>query len=153
MTCVPDARSIAGCGHGSDTLWLAGRGWQVTAVDFATPALAYARSTAEGMGPDVVERIDRVEADLATWTPPRDEYDLVVCLYVHVAGSVEEMVRRTATGSLAAGPCSWSAIAPIDPATGAATAAAGQVQVSVEAALAALAGTGVDAVIRARRRA
>ena len=32
------------------------------------------------------------------------------------------------------------------PATGAATAAAGQVQVSVEAALAALAGTGVDAV-------
>jgi hypothetical protein len=57
----------------------------------------------------------------------------------------------------------------VDPATGAATAAAGQVQVSVEAALAALdpdrwepvvaeerrrspAGTGVDAVIRARRR-
>ena len=50
------------------------------------------------MGPDVVARIDWVEADLATWTPPRDEYDLVVCLYVHVAGSVEEMVRRTATG-------------------------------------------------------
>ena len=59
--------------------------------------------------------------------------------------------------------------ATIDPATGAATAAAGQAQVSVETALAALdpcqwqpivaeersrpmAGTGVDAVIRARRR-
>ncbi len=58
---------------------------------------------------------------------------------------------------------------PIDPATGAATAAAGQVQVSAHAALAALdpaqwqpivagerpratAGTGVDGVIRARRR-
>jgi hypothetical protein len=57
---------------------------------------------------------------------------------------------------------------PIDPAIGAITAAAGQVGVSVEAALAALdpgqwqpvvadeprptAGTGVDAVIRARRR-
>ncbi len=58
---------------------------------------------------------------------------------------------------------------PIDPGTGAATAAANQVQVSIEAALAALdsnvwelvvaeerplavAGTGVDAVIRARRR-
>jgi len=25
----------AGCGHGSDTLWLAAGGWQVTAVDFA----------------------------------------------------------------------------------------------------------------------
>jgi hypothetical protein len=59
---------------------------------------------------------------------------------------------------------------PIDPETGAATAAANQVQVSVEAAVAALdakvwevlvaeerpravAGSGVDAVIRARRRA
>jgi hypothetical protein len=58
---------------------------------------------------------------------------------------------------------------PIDPATGAATAAAGQAQVSVDAALAVLgsdqwvqvvaedrprprAGTGVDVVIRATRR-
>ena len=40
----------AGCGHGSDTLWLAARGWQVTAVDFAATALAHARSTAEAMG-------------------------------------------------------------------------------------------------------
>src|SRR3954470_11680358 len=82
----------AGCGHGSDTLWLAARGWQVTAVDFAATALAYARSTAEAIGPDVAKRVDWVEADLAIWTPQPDESDLVVCLYVHVAGSVEEMV-------------------------------------------------------------
>ena len=88
----------AGCGHGSDALWLATRGWQVTAVDFAATALAHARSTAEAMGPDVAERIDWVEADLATWTPQQDTYDLVACLYVHVAGSVEEMVQRMATG-------------------------------------------------------
>jgi SAM-dependent methyltransferase len=55
----------AGCGHGSDTLWLAARGWQVTAVDFAATALAYARSTAEAMGPDVAERVDWGKADLA----------------------------------------------------------------------------------------
>src|SRR3954449_6215812 len=61
----------AGCGHGSDTLWLAARGWRVTAVDFAATALAYARSTAAGLGPDVAERIDWVEGDLATWTPRR----------------------------------------------------------------------------------
>src|SRR3954454_6850254 len=76
----------AGCGHGSDTLWLAAHGWQVTAVDFAATALAYARSTAAGMGPEVAERIEWVEADLATWRPRPDQYDLVVCLYVHVAG-------------------------------------------------------------------
>ena len=70
----------AGCGHGSDTLWLAARGWRVTAVDFAAPALTYARSTADAMGPGIAERIDWVEADLATWMPQRDEYDLVVSL-------------------------------------------------------------------------
>jgi SAM-dependent methyltransferase len=159
----------AGCGHGSDALWLAARGWQVTAVDFAATALAHARSTAEAMGPDVAERVDWVEADLATWAPQRDGYDLVVCLYVHVAGSVEEMVQRMATGVARGGTLFLVGHRAIDPATGAATAAAGQVQVSVEAALAALdpgqwqpivaderprptAGTGVDAVIRARRR-
>ncbi|HWH66229.1 MAG TPA: class I SAM-dependent methyltransferase, partial [Gaiellales bacterium] len=128
----------AGCGHESDTLWLAAREWHVTAVDFAATALAHARSTAEAMGADVAERIDWVEADLATWTPRRDAYDLVVCLYVHVAGSVEEMVQRVATGVARGGTLFLVGHRPIDPATGAATAAAGQVQVSVEAALAAL---------------
>jgi 2-polyprenyl-3-methyl-5-hydroxy-6-metoxy-1,4-benzoquinol methylase len=159
----------AGCGHGSETLWLAARGWHVTAVDFATTALAYARSTAEAMGPEVAERIDWVEANLATWTPPREVYDLVVCLYVHVAGSVEEMVQRLAAGVAGGGTLFLVGHRPIDPTTGAATAAARQVQVSVEAALAALdpdrwelvvaadrprplAATGIDAVIRARRR-
>ena len=159
----------AGCGHGSDTLWLAARGWQVTAVDFAATALASARSAAEAIGPDVAERIDWVDADLATWTPQRDGYDLVVCLYVHVAGSVEEMVQRLATGVARGGTLFLVGHRPIDPDTGAATGAAGQVQISVEAALAGLdpdrwevivaadrlrpvAGTGVDAVIRARRR-
>src|SRR3954451_6936870 len=128
----------AGCGHGSDTLWLAARGWQVTAVDFAATALAYARSTAEGMRPEVAGRIDWVEADLATWMPQPEQYDLVVCLYVHVAGSVEEMVQRMATGVARGGTLFLVGHRPIDPATGAATAAAGQVQVSVEAGLAAL---------------
>jgi 2-polyprenyl-3-methyl-5-hydroxy-6-metoxy-1,4-benzoquinol methylase len=159
----------AGCGHGSDTLWLAARGWRVTAVDFAATALAHARSTAAAMGPDVAERIDWFQADLGTWAPERDGYGLVVCLYVHVAGSVEEMVERMARGVARGGTLFLVGHRPIDPVTGAATAAAGQVQVSVDAAVAALdpdrwelfvaddrprpsAGTGVDAVIRARRR-
>ena len=66
----------AGCGHGSDTLWLAARGWQVTAVDFEAAALAHARSTAEGVGPDVAERIDWVEAARAALDPAR--WELVV---------------------------------------------------------------------------
>jgi SAM-dependent methyltransferase len=167
---LPPGRALdAGCGHGSDTLWLAARGWQVTAIDFSATALAFARSTAEAMGPDIAERINWIEADLGTWTPQPDEYDLVVSLYVHVAGSVEEMVQRMAIGVADSGTLFLVGHRPIDPATGAPTAAAGQVQVSVEEARAALdpdrwalavaedrprptAGTGVDAVIRARRR-
>jgi len=116
----------AGCGHGSDTLWLAARGWQRSPRS-TSPRRRWhmPRSTAEAMGPDVAERIDWVEADLATWTPQRDEYDLVVCLYVHVAGPVEEMVQRMATGVARGGTLFLVGHRPIDPATGAVTAAAG----------------------------
>jgi SAM-dependent methyltransferase len=150
-------------------MWLAARGWRVTAVDFSTTALDHARSTAERLGADVAERIDWVEADLGTWTPPPGRYDLVVCLYVHVAGSVPEMVRRLGTGVAPGGTLLLVGHRPEDPTTGAPTPAAGQVQVSVDTALAALdpggweilvaedrpreaAGTGVDAVVRAIRR-
>lgn len=158
----------AGCGHGAETLWLAAHGWEVTAVDFSASALAHARSTAEALGPDIAARIAWVEGDLAVWTPPRDHFDLVVCLYVHVAGSVEDMVRRMASGVAPGGTLFMVGHRPIDPATGNRTAAASQVQVSVESAVAgldpsewdlvvaeerprAVAGTGVDAVILARR--
>jgi hypothetical protein len=78
------------------------------------------------------------------------------------------MVRRMATGVAPGGTLLLVGHRPVDPDTGAATPAAGQVQVSVETAVAALdrhrweievaeerpraaARTGVDAVIRARR--
>ena len=167
---APGRALDAGCGHGADTLWLAAQGWKVTAVDFSAAALAHGRSMAEAAGVELAQRVDWVEGDLATWAAGPGQYDLVVCLYVHVAGSVEEMIRRMATGVASAGTLFLVGHRPIDPSTGAATAAASQVQVSVEAAVAALdaelwelvvaeerpravAGSGVDAVIRARRRA
>ncbi|HEY4015856.1 MAG TPA: class I SAM-dependent methyltransferase [Polyangiaceae bacterium] len=167
---LPPGRALdAGCGHGADTLWLAVHGWQVTAVDFSAAALAHGRAMAEAAGADVAARVDWVEGDLATWTPEPGRYDLVACLYVHVAGSVEAMVRRMANGVASRGTLFLVGHRPIDPSTGAATAAANQVQVSVEGAVAALdskvwewvvaeerpravAGTGVDAVVCARRR-
>jgi 2-polyprenyl-3-methyl-5-hydroxy-6-metoxy-1,4-benzoquinol methylase len=89
----PGTALDAGCGHGAETLWLAGHGWHVTAVDFSSAAHAHARATAEATG-----LADWVEADLGVWAPRESHYDLVVCLYVHVAGSVTEMVRRMASG-------------------------------------------------------
>lgn len=170
LASLPPGRALdAGCGHGADTLWLAVRGWQVTAVDFSAAALAHGRSMAEAAGADVARRIHWLEGDLAAWVVEPEQYELVVCLYVHVAGSVEAMVRRMGEGVAPGGTLFMVGHRPIDPSTGAATAAAHQVQVSVEAAVAALdaerwdllvaeerarsvSGTGVDAVLRARRR-
>lgn len=166
---APGRALDAGCGNGAEALWLAARGWQVTALDFSAAALAHGRSMAEAAGPDIAARIAWIESDLTAWTVEPQRYDLVVCLYVHVAGSVEDMVARMANGVAPGGTLFLVGHRPIDPATGAATAAANQVQVSVEAAVAALdtsvwelvtaeerpraiAGTGVDAVVRARRR-
>jgi 2-polyprenyl-3-methyl-5-hydroxy-6-metoxy-1,4-benzoquinol methylase len=170
LASLPPGRALdAGCGHGAETLWLAAQGWEVTAVDFSASALEHARSTAEALGSDIAARISWVEGDLALWTPARDHFDLVVCLYVHVAGSMNEMVQRLASGVAPGGPLFLVGHRPLDPATGKPTAAAGQVQVSIEAARAALttsewelvvaeerlravSGTGVDALIRAERR-
>ena len=159
----------AGAGHGSETLWLAGRGWRVVAVDFSATAIGHARATAERLGPEMVGRVEWVEADLSTWSPSPARYDLVTCLYVHVAGSVADLVRRLAAGVAPGGKLLLVGHRPVDPATGAPTRAAGQVQISVEEAVAALdpadwevsvaeerprriAGTGVDAVVCATAR-
>ena len=160
----------AGAGHCAETLWLASRGWRVAAVDFSTTILEHARSRAEGLGADVAARIEWIAADLATWIPPPERYDLVACLYVHVAGSVPAMVRQLAAGVTTGGTLLLVGHQPIDPMTGEPTRAAGQVQVSVDIALATLepgrwqvvvaedrprevAGSGVDAVVHARRLA
>lgn len=159
----------AGCGHGAEALCLAMSGWKVTAIDFSPTALQHGQSTALAMGADVAERITWVEGDLGSWTPPSQRFDLVSCLYVHVAGSVHELVTRLGSGVAPGGTLLLVGHAPIDPATGKPTPAAGQVQVSVAEAIEALdpngwqiiaaeerpraaAGTGVDAVIRAVRR-
>jgi len=165
----PGSALDAGCGHGAEAIRLAAAGWQVTAVDFSATALEFARSSALAVGPDVANHIEWLQGDLGTWAPQPGRHDLVSCLYVHVAGSVAEMVRRLASGVAPGGTLFLLGHRPVDPATGAPTPAAGQVQVSVEEAVEvldpqvwdvviaeerprAVAGSGVDAVVRAVRR-
>lgn len=162
----------AGCGHGAEAIWLAAAGWTVTAVDFSRAALEHGQATAQGFDPDVAARIAWVEGDLGAWTPDEGYFDLVSCLYVHVAGplgSVGEMVSRLAAGVAPDGTLLLVGHRPVDPATGEPTPAASQVQVSVEEALEvldpqeweiqvaeerprAVLGSGVDAVVRAVRQ-
>ncbi|MBN9797438.1 SAM-dependent methyltransferase [Pseudonocardia sp. UM4_GMWB1] len=168
---LPAGRALdAGCGHGAETMWLAARGWTVTALDFSPAVLEHARATAEeALGAEIAGRIDFIEGDLTTWAPEPGYFDLVVFLYVHSAGAVHELIQRMASGVIPGGTLFLVGHRPIDPDTGAETPAAGQVQVSVDEARAALgseqwdiavaedrrrpaAKSGVDAVICARRR-
>jgi 2-polyprenyl-3-methyl-5-hydroxy-6-metoxy-1,4-benzoquinol methylase len=83
----------AGCGQGVDALWLAQRGWRVTAVDVSPTAVNTARELAAGNPVDGA--VDWIVADLATWQPP-ERYDLVVSQYVHPTIPFGDFVTRLA---------------------------------------------------------
>lgn len=84
----------AGCGTGTEALWLAERGWDVTAGDISATALttAEARATAAGLS----ERIDWVEVDLSRWEPEQT-WDLVVTSYAHAQIGQLSLYRRIAS--------------------------------------------------------
>jgi cyclopropane fatty-acyl-phospholipid synthase-like methyltransferase len=79
---VPGTAVEAGCGEGSEAVWLASHGWQVTAADISSEALAGAAQRAAEEG--LIDRVDWVEADLTVWEPST-QFDLVTTNYAHPA--------------------------------------------------------------------
>jgi len=69
-----------GCAEGGDAIWLAGRGWRVTAVDVSATALTRAATHAATAG--VADRIDFQRHDLAH-SFPTGAFDLISALYLH----------------------------------------------------------------------
>ncbi len=86
-------------GEGRNAVWLAERGWQVTAVDFSTVGLAKARQLAARRGVTVAW----VTADLVEWEPPRAAFDLVVIAYLHAGPRLLATVLERAVDALAPG--------------------------------------------------
>jgi SAM-dependent methyltransferase len=90
---APGEALEAGCGEGADAIWLARRGWTVTAVDVSAVALARAASAARAAdealsaggeaGGDVARRITWRREDLLTWVPEPERYDLVSAQFMH----------------------------------------------------------------------
>jgi SAM-dependent methyltransferase len=95
---APGTALDAGAGEGADAIWLAGRGWQVTAVDVSGVALGRAAGHAAKAGDGVAARISWLREDLIEWTPPEDAYDLVTSQYIHLPGAL----RHTFFARLAA---------------------------------------------------
>jgi SAM-dependent methyltransferase len=82
----PPGRALdLGAGEGRHAIWLADRGWHVTAVDFSTVGIARGQEEAAGRGLEV----DWVVADVTTWRPePGTAFDLVLVAYLHVPEDV-----------------------------------------------------------------
>jgi SAM-dependent methyltransferase len=80
---TPGTALDVGCGEGADALWLAGRGWQVTAVDISPVALARAAEQAAAAGSEIARRISWEQADLLSWCP-RTQVDLVSAQFLHL---------------------------------------------------------------------
>lgn len=101
-----------GCGEGADAIWLAGRGWRVTATDISGVALRRAAEHAATAGVTV----DWQHHDLGV-SFPEGTFDLVSAQFLHSLGDLprEKILRRAAAavapggillieGHLSAGP-------------------------------------------------
>jgi SAM-dependent methyltransferase len=73
-----------GCGEGADAIWLASRGWTVTAADISAVALERAASHAAERGHAVADRISWRQADLFSWDPGAQQYDLVSAQFMYL---------------------------------------------------------------------
>jgi thioredoxin reductase/SAM-dependent methyltransferase len=71
-----------GCGEGADALWLARKGWQVTALDVSQVAVERGRRMVAERAPELAERIAWVRTDLAGCSPPEGAFDLVSAQYL-----------------------------------------------------------------------
>lgn len=84
------------CGEGRNAIWLARRGWDVTALDFSARGIERARQAAAEAGAEVTW----VVGDALTHDLP--EVDLVVVAYLQLGASERRTALRRA----------WEAVAP-----------------------------------------
>jgi SAM-dependent methyltransferase len=86
-------------GEGRHALWLARRGWRVTAVDFSRVGVEKGRRWTEEEG----LAIDWVVEDVYRYEPPPAWFGLVLIAYFHPAPPHREGVFRRAAEALAPG--------------------------------------------------
>lgn len=94
----PGTALDAGAGEGGDALWLAARGWKVTAADISGVAIARAANRASERG----LAITWLHADLAS-APVPGTYDLVTAHFLHVPKSDQQRLFRNLAAAVAPG--------------------------------------------------
>jgi SAM-dependent methyltransferase len=100
---LPPGRALdLACGEGRNALWLAERGWHVTAVDFSRVALDKGRAIA-ARHPDAEHlQVDWVHADALTYDGPAP-YDLALLAYLQLTADERRTAVRRAFCALREG--------------------------------------------------
>jgi SAM-dependent methyltransferase len=93
---LPPGRALdLACGEGRNAIWLAERGWQVTAVDFSEVAVEKGRARSAG--------VDFAVADLLAYEPEEQAYDLVIVFYLQLSADELRLVLGRAARAVAPG--------------------------------------------------
>ena len=87
-----------GCGEGADSIWLAKRNWEVTAVDFAPAAIENLTQAAQTQG----VKVKGIVADVTTYQSD-EKYDLVFICYMHLRRDERHQMLNSATELLTPG--------------------------------------------------
>ncbi|MHB1810736.1 MAG: class I SAM-dependent methyltransferase, partial [Solirubrobacteraceae bacterium] len=92
------------CGEGADAIWLARRGWSVTAIDVSPIALDKAGEHARQAGGQIAARIQWRELDLVADEPVKlGEFELVTSHYLHLPPELRERVLERLAAAVAPG--------------------------------------------------
>lgn len=76
-------------GEGRNAVWLAERGWEMTAVDFSEVAIERGRAASDD--------VDFVVADVLEWEPGK-RYDLALIAYLHLhEEDMRQVIERVAS--------------------------------------------------------
>ena len=98
---TPGTALDVGCGEGADAIWLAARGWHVTAADISSVALERARAVA--ISPEIASRIEWLHIDLVAAAAPGEPYDLVSAHFVQLPPAQRESLFRRLAASVKQG--------------------------------------------------
>ena len=96
---TPGRALDVGCGEGADAIWLARRGWTVTAVDISEVALGRAREAADLAGVEV----GWIRGDALQMAFPTRSFELVSMQYPALPKAAGEVVVRALLDTLQPG--------------------------------------------------
>ena len=100
---LPPGRALdLAAGEGRNAVWLAERGWRVTAVDFSRVGLDKGRTLSAARGIDDA-RVAWIVTDLRDYEPEDGAFDLVLIAYFQVLAELRASVLARAAAALAPG--------------------------------------------------